>query len=166
MFNARLIDKHATDDQLVRAGKICSALLAFVAIIAAPFVARAPEGLYQLLQQLNGIFFIPIASIMLAGLFIPRISAAGAKAALFVGLAFYVLTIFIFKIDIHFVHIWGIEFLLNLAVMFAVSKFYPNHNAYDASDTHVLDVHPWKYAKSFSLVLTIVIIALYIWLGQ
>nr|WKN36556.1 solute:sodium symporter family transporter [Tunicatimonas sp. TK19036] len=162
----RLIDKTASDTQLVRAGKLCSAILALVAIVAAPFVAQAPEGLYQLLQQLNGIFFIPIASIMIAGLFIPRISAAGAKAALFVGLLFYILTTFIFKVDIHFVHIWGIEFLLNMAVMFIVSRFYPNTRTYQYSDTDVLDMHPWKYAKSFSIVLTIVIIALYIWLGQ
>ena len=30
----------------------------------------APEGLYQLLQQLNGIFFIPLASVILAGFFL------------------------------------------------------------------------------------------------
>ena len=103
---------------------------------------------------------------MLAGLFIPQISAAGAKAALFVGLVFYITTTFIFKVDIHFVHIWGIEFLLNMAVMFGVSRFYPNTRTYQSTDTDVLDLQPWKYAKSFSIILTIVIIALYIWLGQ
>ena len=36
-----------------------SKLFAFFAIITAPLVANAPDGLYQLLQQLNGIFFIP-----------------------------------------------------------------------------------------------------------
>ena len=35
--------------------------------IAVALVANAPDGLYQLLQQLNGIFFIPIASIIIAG---------------------------------------------------------------------------------------------------
>lgn len=162
----RLIDKSATDRQLVRAGKICSAVLALLAIVVAPFVAQAPEGLYQLLQQLNGIFFIPIASIMLAGLFIPRISATAAKAALLVGLLFYILTTFIFKVNIHFVHIWGLEFLLNMAVMFGVSYFYPNTRPPWSSDITVLDLKPWKYAKPLSIVLTIVIIGLYIWLGQ
>ncbi len=111
-------------------------------------------------------FFIPIASIMIAGLFIPRISAAGAKAALFIGLLFYILTTFIFKVDIHFVHIWGIEFLLNMAVMFGVSHFYPNTRPPWSSDKTILDIQPWRYAKPFSIVLTIMIIALYIWLGQ
>ena len=35
---------------------------------------NAPDGLYQLLQQLNGIFFIPIGSIMIAGFFLKKIS--------------------------------------------------------------------------------------------
>ena len=104
----RLISKDATEKQMVFAGKSISSLLAVVAIVAAPMVAGAPEGLYQLLQQLNGIFFIPIASIMLAGLFLPRVSALGAKTALIFGLAFYLLTTFVFELDIHFVHIWGI----------------------------------------------------------
>ncbi|MCB0748563.1 MAG: solute:sodium symporter family transporter, partial [Ignavibacteriae bacterium] len=113
----KFFEKNCSDKKLVRVGKLTSSFLAVFAIAAAPMVADAPDGLYQLLQQLNGIFFIPIASIMLAGFFLKKISAAGAKAALFFGLAFYILTTFIFKVDIHFVHIWGIEFLLNLIVM-------------------------------------------------
>ncbi|MDF9799920.1 SSS family solute:Na+ symporter [Catalinimonas alkaloidigena] len=162
----RLIDKDATDRQLVRAGKISSTVLAIVAIMAAPLVASAPEGLYQLLQQLNGIFFIPIASIMIAGLFIPQISAAGAKAALFVGLAFYITATFILEIDIHFVHIWGIEFVLNLLVMFVVSRFYPNTERFQPSDFGELELNQWKYTKPFSIILTLIIIGIYIWLGN
>lgn len=63
----RYINKKAADSNLVRIGKTTSAVLAIAAIFSAPLVANASEGLYQLLQQLNGIFFIPIASILLAG---------------------------------------------------------------------------------------------------
>jgi SSS family solute:Na+ symporter len=150
---------------MVRAGKATSLILAVVAILSAPLVAGAPDGLYQLLQQLNGIFFIPIASIMLAGLFIPQISAMGAKAGLFVGLAFYLLTTFIVPVNIHFVHIWGIEFLLNLAVMFGVSAFFPNTKTFVPLDSGALDLHQWKYTKPFSIVLVVVSIGIYVWLG-
>jgi solute:Na+ symporter, SSS family len=163
----RIINRKATDTQLVRAGKLSSTVLALVAILAAPLVASAPEGLYQLLQQLNGIFFIPIASILIAGLFIPRISAAGAKAALLVGLSFYIITTFIIEVDIHFVHIWGIEFLLNLLVMFIVSQFRPRkHCAITEKQTVQLELSPWRYTKVFSIILTLVILGIYIWLGQ
>src|SRR5690606_39708000 len=103
-----LIKKDVEERKLVKIGRMVTTLLAITSIVAAPFVANAPEGLFQLLQELNGIFFIPIASIMIGGFFFKRISPAGAKAALFTGLIFYVLCTFILKVDIHFIHIWGI----------------------------------------------------------
>ena len=54
----RHINKEASQKRLVWIGRSTSSILAFFAIISAPLVAGAPDGLYQLLQQLNGIFFI------------------------------------------------------------------------------------------------------------
>lgn len=154
-----------SDQKLVRIGKMTSAVLAVFAILVAPMVASAPDGLYQLLQQLNGIFFIPIASIMLAGFFTKSISATGAKAALFIGLAFYILTTFILKVDIHFVHIWGIEFLLNMLVMFGVSYFFPVGKVFNIKDLEVVEMKEWKYTKTLSIVLCVVTVLIYILLG-
>ncbi len=162
----RHINSKATDKRLVRVGKATSTILAITAITTAPFVANAPEGLYQLLQQLNGIFFIPIASIMLAGFFTKSISATGAKAGLFTGLAFYILTTFILKVDIHFVHIWGIEFLLNVAVMLLVSKYYPVHKNIEMRDMELIELLPWKYAKVMSVILVVITVMIYILLGN
>lgn len=66
------IDPQVGDRKLVRIGKTVSATLALTAIVVAPLVANAPAGLYQLRQELNGIFFIPIASILQAGFFYER----------------------------------------------------------------------------------------------
>jgi len=117
-------NKDTTEEKLVYYGKITSIVLAVIAISVAPLVAYAPSGLYLLLQQLNGIFFIPISSILVAGLFFKQINATGAKAGLFFGFVFYILTSFVFHLNIHFVHLWGIEFVLNLIIMLVVSKFY------------------------------------------
>lgn len=162
----RHINENVTDRKLVIIGKGTSTILAVSAIVTAPFVANAPEGLYQLLQQLNGIFFIPIASIMLAGFFTKSISAAGAKVALFVGLAFYITTTFILKVDIHFVHIWGIEFILNAVVMLAVSRFYPVNKDIAMKSMDILDLTSWKYTKLVSIILVIVTVLIYILLGN
>lgn len=162
----RHINKSSSERSLVLIGKVTSIILAVVAIMAAPMVANAPEGLYQLLQQLNGIFFIPIASIMLAGFFTKTISAAGAKAALLVGLVFYIVTTFILKVDIHFVHIWGIEFLLNVAVMFAVSYFYPVQEIDRENSDDYVNLEPWRYTKAMAVGLVTVTVAIYILLGN
>ena len=161
----RHINPEATEKRLVRIGKLTSAILAVTAIVAAPMVANAPEGLYQLLQQLNGIFFIPIATILLAGFFLKKISATGAKAGLFTGLAFYIFMLYIVKTDIHFVHVWGMEFLLILAVMYLVSWFYPNSNFYQPEYSGDVDITPWRYAKPVAAVLVFVTFLIYILLS-
>jgi len=162
----RLIRKDAKEKRLVWIGRSVSSVLAVFAILAAPLVAKAPEGLYQLLQQLNGIFFIPIASIMLAGFFMGRVSAAGAKTALIFGMAYYILTTIILKINIHFIHNWGIEFVLNVIIMYTVSYFYPRKNFGIRTAEVKMEMVQWKYAKHLSVFLVVVTILIYILLGR
>ena len=162
----RYISKDASENKLVKIGKWTSALLAVFAISIAPFVANAPDGLYQLLQQLNGIFFIPIASVVIAGFLFPKVNAVGAKAGLVFGLFFYVVMYYIIEVNLHFVHIWGIEFVLNIAIMHLVSMLKPSNEKFMMKDAGVLDLKPWKYTKPFSLFLVVFTVILYLVLGN
>ncbi len=162
----RHINREATEKRLVWVGRATSSILAFFAILSAPLVAGAPDGLYQLLQQLNGIFFIPIASIMLAGFFLKKVSATGAKAALVFGLLFYILSTFIFKVDIHFIHIWGIEFVLNMIIMLVVSHYYPGKVFDYRAEASFIDMKGWKYTRPLSIALVFITIMIYILLGR
>ncbi len=162
----RLIQPNVSANQMVKAGKLSATFLAITSIIAAPMVANAPEGLFQLLQQLNGIFFIPIASIMLAGFFTKKVTALGAKVALLTGLAFYILTTFVFQVDIHFVHVWGIEFLLNLLVMLGISHFWSGEAKAPISFSQGIQLDKWKYAGGLSIILFIITVTIYILLGN
>ncbi len=162
----KIFQKSASDKKLVSVGRMSSLVLAIMAILIAPLVGNAPEGLYQLMQQLNGIFFIPIASILIAGFFIPKISAAGAKIGLITGLSFYLITSFLFKVNLHFIHIWGIEFLLNLGVMYLVSQYFPPKETIDIQTKFPLDMEPWKYAKPLSVLLCFVTLLIYYLLGR
>jgi solute:Na+ symporter, SSS family len=162
----KLIQPSASDKKLVQVGRLSSLVLAVIAIVVAPMVANAPDGLYQLMQQLNGIFFIPIASILIAGFFIPKISAAGAKVGLVMGLSFYLLTTFILELDIHFIHIWGIEFVLNMVGMYLVSLKFPPQTASRPTPSSPLNLQEWKYAKPLSAVLCLVTLLIYYFLGR
>ena len=75
------------------------------------------------------------------------------------------MTTFIFKVDIHFVHIWGIEFLLNLVVMFAVSYLYPSDKEFDPKDMHIVEMKTWKYTKAMSIALCVITVLIYVLLG-
>ena len=142
-FYKKHIDKNISENKLVKVGKLTTLILAIFAIIVAPIMANAPDGLYQLLQKLNGIFFIPIASIMIAGFFTKSISAIAAKISLFVGLLFYINVTFIFKSDIHFVHVWGIEFVLNMVTMFVFSYIFPHKKKKDRRIENHIDLIEW-----------------------
>ncbi|MCU0401138.1 MAG: solute:sodium symporter family transporter [Algoriphagus sp.] len=161
----KIIHPNATEFQLVGVGKLSALILAVVSMLIAPMVANAPEGLYQLMQELNGIFFIPIASVLMAGFFWPRISAAGAKAGLAVGLSFYLLTTFIIKVDLHFIHIWGIEFVLNLLVMYLVSLKFPPKEVVSLPPGPI-NMKGWRYAKPLAVVLCVVTLLIYWFLGR
>lgn len=162
----RYIRPDTSEISLVKIGKWTSAILAIVAIAIAPFVANAPEGLYQLLQQLNGIFFIPIASVIIAGFIFPRVSASGAKIGLLFGLLFYVIMDYVVVVDLHFVHIWGIEFILNIIVMHLASLLMPNKERFEIPNAGILNLEPWKYAKQFSWFLVALTLIFYLVLGN
>ncbi|MGH1364195.1 MAG: solute:sodium symporter family transporter [Calditrichia bacterium] len=162
----RYLNTDASEKQQVWMGKTVSLILAVVSIAVAPLVADAPEGLYQLLQELNGIFFIPMATVILAGFFFPKVSATGAKVGLLFGFAFYITTYFILKVDLHFVHIWGIEFVLNVVAMHIASYFYPPKEVFKIQDVGVVDMTQWKYARGFGIGLVAVTIGIYIALGS
>lgn len=107
----------------------------------------------------------PIASVLIGGFFIKSISATGAKVAIFTGLIFYVLTSFVMKVNIHFVHIWGIEFVMNILIMIGVSYFFKNKNNYVMTHTGEVNITPWKYAVPVGIALTIITILIYILLS-
>ncbi len=165
-FYKRYINTRADESRVVWIGKMTSLILAVFSILIAPFVANAPDGLYQLLQQLNGIFFIPMATVILAAFFFPRVSAMGAKVGLVFGLLFYIIMNFVIQVDLHFVHIWGIEFVLNVIVMHVVSNFSPRTNTFKITDVGAVEMEQWRFAKPLSWALVIVTVLIYILLGN
>jgi len=162
----RYINSNSSEKKTVRIGRLVSLILAVFAISVAPFVASAPDGLYQLLQQLNGIFFIPIATVIIAGFFFPKVSTMGAKAGLFFGLIFYVVMDYVVKVDLHFVHIWGLEFVLNVIVMHLVSMIYPVKTPFTIRDIGAVEMEPWKYTNVLSIILVVLTILIYVLFGR
>ncbi len=156
------INKDASEKKMVSVGTIVSTIIAVFAILVAPFMSYAPEGIYQLLQTLNGLFFVPLGTIILAGFFLKSISAAGSKAAIIAGMAFYLITELFVDTGIHFVHIWGIMFIGMIIIMYVVSYFYPVEEEFQITDVEVVDLKEWKYAKVMSVLLILATIGIYI----
>jgi solute:Na+ symporter, SSS family len=156
------INKDVDEKRMVNIGKRVTTILAIFAIIVSPFMANAPEGLYQLMQTLNGFFYIPLGAVFIAGFFMKSISATGVKVALPAGIFFYALTTFVIDTGIHFVHIMGIMFAGMIAIMYVVSIFYPVEKEFRLSDFQVASLEEWKYAKPVALLIGIATVSVYV----
>lgn len=156
------INKDASEKKMVTVGTIVSTIVAVFAIFVAPFMTYAPEGIYQLLQTLNGLFFVPLGTAIIAGFFLKSISATGVKVGLIIGMVFYGFTELIVDIGIHFVHVWGIMFVGMIIIMYIVSYFYPVEKDFQITNVEVVDISEWKYAKAVSIFLILVTIGIYI----
>ncbi|MFB2863501.1 solute:sodium symporter family transporter [Aeromonas sp. MdU4] len=155
----------ATEAQTVAVGKYLGLGLALVAMIVAPLVANAPDGLFYLIQQLQGIFNAPILSVVLVGLLTKKVPAIAAKLGLLFGMSAYILFNFVIKVDIHFFHLLGILFVLNVVFMLLVGHFYPQ-KAYEEVYTEQVDIQPWSLVKPVAVLIALGSISMYVFLAQ
>ncbi len=98
LFTVDLYNKwkpQATQHQIVRTGRIATAVMVLVALAWIPVVKNAP-GLYTYLQTVQGYLAPPIFVVFFLGVFYKRLNAQGALWAMIVG---FVLGIFRMAID-------------------------------------------------------------------
>lgn len=73
------------DEQLVRVGQASTVVLVLLGLAWIPMMQLISGQLYQYLQSVQGYISPPIAAVFLLGLFVPRVNATGAVAALVAG---------------------------------------------------------------------------------
>ena len=79
-----VINTDATEHQVVKSGKIFGWLIAGAAMCVAPLLANV-GSIFGYLQKMNGLYFIPIFSVVLVGMLSKRVPPLAAKLALIVG---------------------------------------------------------------------------------
>jgi len=85
----------ASEHQLVRIGRIATAIMVLIGILWIP-VIRGSEGLYHYLQSVQGYLAPPIFVVFFLGIFWKRLNAKGCLAALIVG---FLLGVFRLAVD-------------------------------------------------------------------
>lgn len=74
----------ASDHEVVRSGMVFGIVAALASMTAAPFLA-GQESIFAYLQKMNGLYFIPIFSVVLVGMLSRRVPTAAANTALVLG---------------------------------------------------------------------------------
>ena len=156
---------NASERQVVTVGKILGLSLALISMLTAPLVANNPDGLFYLIQQLQGIFNAPILSVVLVGLLTKRVPAIAAKLGLLFGMSAYIIFNFIFKVDIHFFHLIGLLFIANIIFMLIIGYFFPQ-KAYQEVYTEQVDIKPWSFTKPVAVLITLASVSMYTFLAQ
>ncbi|EKO3929167.1 solute:sodium symporter family transporter [Vibrio metschnikovii] len=155
----------ATEAQTVSLGKWLGLSLALISMIVAPLVANAPDGLFYLIQQLQGLFNSPILSVVLVGLLTKHVPAIAAKLGLLFGVSAYILFNFVFQVDIHFFHLVGLLFVANVVFMLTVGYFYPQEDHEDVY-TEQVDITPWSMTPAVAVLITLASVSMYVFLAH
>jgi SSS family solute:Na+ symporter len=184
------INKDADERTVVKYGKTFGIILAIGAMFIAPLIANA-GSLFAYLQEVNGIYSIPILTIIVVGYLTKRVPAIAAKIGLASGCLLYILSQFVMQpyfinkaIDSakasgiideaalaivkaeaypHFLDVMAILFLLNVGIMLVIGKLRPRQEAYIQEYTEQVDITPWRYVKQVGIAICVIVIGVYIY---
>jgi len=182
------INKEADEKTVVKYGKTFGVILAIASMFIAPLIANA-GSLFDYLQEINGIYSIPILTIIVVGYLTKRVPAIAAKIGLASGCLLYIISQFFLQpyfvgsalesakdsgitdkaqlalIEAeaypHFLDVMAILFLLNMLIMLVIGKIRPRKEAYVQEYTKQVDVQPWKYTVPVGITICVIVISVY-----
>ena len=184
------INKEATEKTVVKYGKMFGVVLAIAAMFIAPMIADA-GSLFDYLQEINGIYSIPILTIITIGYATKYVPAIAAKIGLFSGCILYIISQFILQpyfVDTalqtasldgitniaelalikakaypHFLDVMAILFVLNIVIMLIIGKLKPRETAFIHEYTEQVDITPWKHTRTVGIAISLLVVAIYIY---
>ncbi len=177
----------ASEEKVVHSGKIFSTIIAIVSMCLAPLLANT-GSIFGYLQKMNGLYFIPIFSVMLIGMFSKRVPAIAAKVALIVGFAAIALQYFAvppimeqlvqsnykgfilrpltWLSELHEFHFLGIVFCGLCSLMLVIGNVKPLETPWVHTYTGEVDLTPWKWAAPLGIALISFVVIVYVWFAD
>jgi len=151
-----------SERQLIRASKWFEMLVCLLAMIIAPFIVFAEQGLYTYLQMVSGLFSVPIFTILVVGLLHKRMPAIAAKIGLTFFIFSYAASQLLVNTGLHFLHVLAILFVLTVLLMLAVGALYPRKEPFIQQWNNVVDLQPWKKRHLYTALLLLAMVALFV----
>ncbi|WP_428898195.1 solute:Na+ symporter [Parelusimicrobium proximum] len=173
----------AKESDMVHKGKIAAIILAVFSMCVAPFIALAPQGLFQYLQTANGLYNVPIFTLIIVGMFNKKAPAWSAKAALITFVIVYGFTQVVpmigggallnsmpgfiaWFLKLHFLHILAILFVICAGFMVLMGRLYPCNCEFNVQqDKKIVDTKPWDKAIVVSVLIAAAVVGLYVLLS-
>lgn len=167
----KAINPRATTEQVVKSGRWCSAVVAVFAALGAPLIFIGKDGIFQYFQGLNGVYFIPLLTVILVGMFNRRADGTTAVVTIAVGLVIMLWGTFfdggvVTKVFISGFHFMGAVFAFLVVLQLVLGRFWRRPEPYVQQDAGVVDLTPWKPAPFVGGALVVSVLVLYFLLAS
>ena len=164
-FYKNVINKDADEKKVVKSGKWFGLFIAITSILIAPLLA-GQDSLFEYLQKMNGIYFIPLFAIIVVGMLTKRVPPIAAKVGLAIGFTIIPFCYFVpagekLVADIHGFHFLGIAFAIIVVAMLIITALKPRKTDFVQVDVGAVDMTPWKHGKKVGAILCIAVVAIY-----
>ena len=161
-----VINKDASNQQVVRAGKVFGWLIAIFSMCLAPLLL-GQESIFSYLQKMNGLYFIPILAVVVVGMLTRRVPPIAAKAALLTGFVVIACGYFLpaaasIVASMHDFHFLGLVFAYLVIMMLVIGEIWPLKDEWQQVDVKAVDMTPWVHARKASLILVLLVLSIYI----
>ena len=158
------------DRKVINNGKLVGVIAALFAMASAPLLA-GQESIFGYLQKMNGLYFIPIFAVVLAGFLFKRAGARAANISLFGGCGILILGYFVppfsgWVKNVHDFHFLGIVFAALMIFQFIMSKVSPLPQNWEHHHSGDVDLTPWKWAKPVGIGIVVFVVLLYLSLAD
>lgn len=169
-----MIRPDADDSEVIRMGKWFGWVVTVVSVIIAPLLVYA-GGIFGYLQKMNGLYFIPIFSVVVVGMLGRSVPGMAANTALIVGclvIAFgYFVPIgtnaetdsvtYLVPDFINEFHFLGVVFVALVGLMLLIGALRPLDQPWQQAHARKVDLTPWPGTKWASLGILFLVIAIY-----
>lgn len=187
------VNPEASEVTVVKYGKIFGICLALAAMFIAPLIADA-GSLFNYLQEINGIYSIPILTIIVVGYLSKRVPAVAAKIGIFSGSILYIISQFYLKGQFvdkalaeakasgitdeaalklveadaypHFLHVMAILFVVNSLIMLGIGLIKPRKEPFELEYTEQVSIVPYKYVKQVGITVCVIVISIYVYFAK
>lgn len=154
-----------SDRELVTTGAVFGVAITIASVLLAPQLAKY-SSIFNYLQSMNAIYFIPIFAVVLVGMLTKRVPAMAANVGLIFSLLILLAGSFVppftyIVASIHNFHFVGIVFGWTVVLMLILGELYPRAKAYEQVDVRAVDMTPWKLAPAAGVVLILAVGAIY-----
>ncbi len=163
-----LVRHDEVDDQrVINNGKLVGTVLAILSMCAAPLLA-GQTSIFGYLQKMNGLYFIPIFSVVLAGLLLKRANAASANISLVAGCVILLIGYFVPPFSTWTAspatnfHFLGGVFVVLMLYQYVMSRVAPRPQAWEQRNSGEVELTPWRWTKPVAASLLAFVALLYV----